>query len=99
MQIPPPSVQVEYRIADQLSRSMQRHVAAALDLEDLQAVLRQHAARERKARGLGAAPQRHDRLVLHQEQQVLRQLTGTPAAAELALQLQHFTVAAAAQLQ
>jgi hypothetical protein len=71
---------------------MERHVAAALDLEQLDAALRERGGGEQYMLLLARAPQRHDRWVLDQQQDVLIDRTGDPRARELALQLEGFGV-------
>src|SRR6266496_3745231 len=73
-------------------------VPSALDLHHLNPPALQHLCRQRKAPRPGAPAQRHDGVVLDQEQNVLRQLPRQPLPPELTLQLQHLGVGPAAQV-
>src|SRR6266576_2168754 len=78
--------QVDDRVADQLTRPVEGHVAAALDLEDLDAVAVDEVVR------VCVAAQRHHRGMLEQEQHVVRQAAVDPRLGEGALPLERFGV-------
>jgi hypothetical protein len=65
------------------------HVAAAFHLDHRQPAALQLSWRERETRRSGRATQRHDRFVLHEQQDVLRRLPGDPRATEFPLEIQH----------
>src|SRR5947208_7437096 len=66
VELPLVTRQLDDRVADELAGSVERHVPAALDLEDLDAI----AAEEMPS--IGVAAQRHHRWLCHQEQHVVR---------------------------
>jgi hypothetical protein len=76
-----------------------RHVAAALDLEDLDAAAPQGLGVEREARRLGAAAQRDDGGVFAEEQEVGGQRAGETIVGEAALESQGLTVGRGAEVQ
>ena len=94
VEIFPVLAQVEDRISHELARPVVGHVAAALDLRDLEPAPLELRRGERQAARAGAAPQRDHRLVLHQEQEILVPLSRHPLPAEGSLQLEHLAVGA-----
>ena len=92
-------LQVDDGIADELSRPVVGHVAAALDLGHLQAAPPKLGGVERQTRGSSAPAQRHHRIVLDQQQQVLGQLPAHAQPAERPLQLERLGVGLAAEIR
>src|SRR5204862_184905 len=78
--------QVDDRVADELAGSVERHVPAALDLEDLDAI----AAEEMPS--IGVAAQGHHRGMFEQEQHVVRQTALDAGLGEGALPLERLGV-------
>ena len=66
------ALEIDDRIADELSGAVERHVAAALDLEQLDAARREQLWRREKILLLRRAAERDDRRMLDEEQHILR---------------------------
>ena len=81
------SAQVDDRVADELPRSMEGDVAAALDLVDLDASRRERGARNDQMLFLRRASKGHNRWVLDEQQEVLRELTPDSSPRELTLEV------------
>ena len=64
-------LEIDDRVADELAGPVKRHVPAALDLEQLDAALRQERRRREQMPLLARAPQRHDRGMLDEQKHVL----------------------------
>src|SRR5882762_9687585 len=77
---------VENGVADELTGPMKRDVAAALDLEHVDAGGLQQML------GVGIPAQRHDRRVLQQQQYVVRQTARNPVLGELPLPLEGLAI-------
>src|SRR5438128_11841577 len=67
VEVPLVTRQVDDRVADELAGSVERHVPAALDLADLDAIPAEEVA------GIGGTAQRRHRGSFEQEQHVVRQ--------------------------
>src|SRR2546430_12537054 len=86
VEVPLVTRQVDDRVADELAGSVERHVPAALDLEDLDAI----AAEEMTC--IGATAQRHHPGMFEQEQHVVRQTALDAGLGEGALPLERLGV-------
>ena len=98
VQVGPELLQVDDGVADQLPRPMPGDIPAPLDLVNLDSARHDLLARHGQAAGGGAASKRDDRLMLHQEQQVVTYNPLGAIAAEGALQLQHLEVGTATEV-
>ena len=90
--------EVEDRIADQLARTVEGHVAAALDLDHLDPAPGELRRRQRQAAGPGPAAERDDRRVLHQQQHVLGDLARDPLPADRSLSFERLAVGHRAEI-
>src|SRR5687768_1500115 len=81
-------------IADELPGSMERNVAAALDLMHLDASRSERDARDDQVLLLRRPSKRHNRRVLDEQQEVLRKLACNAGARELALKIEDLHVRA-----
>src|SRR4051812_26011341 len=90
--------QVDDRIAHQLTGAVVGDVSSTLHFEYLYATSLQLGGPEWEARGTGSAAQRDDRVMLHQEEQVLGDVACNAAAAEVPLELQNLGVTTTSQV-
>src|SRR2546423_2664600 len=72
VQILPVPLEVDDRITDQLSGSVKRHVAAALDLEKLDTFAFEKFGGRDQVLFFGSTPERYDGRMLEQQQHILR---------------------------
>ena len=87
LHVAPQLVEVKDRIPHDLPGAVERHVAAAVGLEDLDPELRQTLAVDENVLGARYFPERHDRLVLEEEQRV-GDFAGDASRDEVSLELQ-----------
>jgi hypothetical protein len=80
------------RVADQLTGPVIRHVAAPLDLVNLEAVLAEELGASRDVGALRTAAQSDDPVMLQEDERVVRQAALDARAGELALQRKRLTV-------
>jgi hypothetical protein len=86
------ALEIDDWIANQLARTVECHIAAPLDLEQLDATTLQKLRRSGEILFLRRPSERDDRRVLHQEQYILRNCAGNPVTRDAALQLERFRV-------
>src|SRR5919112_6433640 len=77
---------------------MKGGVPATLHLKEVYAALGQGAAAEREALSTGGTPEGDHRLVLHQEEKVVRQLSGKSPSGKTALEVEHSAVGLLSQV-
>jgi hypothetical protein len=82
VEILPVPPQIDDWVPHELARAVKGHVSAALHLEDLYAPSLELRWRERETAGPGAAPDRDHRIVLHQEEEIIRDFPGNALPAE-----------------
>jgi hypothetical protein len=98
VQIFPVPSQIDDRVAYQLARTVEGHVATTLHFEDLHASSFQLGGPQWEAGGSGAPAERNDRLVLHQKEHVVLNVTGNALAAQPPLKLQDLGIGLTAQV-
>src|SRR5437899_12948 len=86
MQVLTVAFEVDDRIAYELAGAVKGDVAAALDLEQLDALVAQISGRRQHVRALGGASQCDDRRVLDEQEQILVDRAANPRARRLALE-------------
>src|ERR1700730_19247045 len=92
MEVLPMLPEIQNGIAHQLPGTVKGHVAAAFDLEHPDAAAHQLRPGQGETGGPGASSQGNHRLVLNQEQDIVRSLAVYPLSAETALELQYFGI-------
>src|SRR5882762_1804328 len=92
MQVFPVLAEVQDGVAHQLPGPVKGHVAATFDLEHSDAAALQLRPGKWETRHLRASSEGDDGLMLNQEQDILSNLAIHPAAAEIALELQHLGI-------
>jgi hypothetical protein len=86
------TLEVDDRIANELSRAMKRHVSAPLDLEQLYPFALQKSGRRNQVLLLRCSAEGHYRRVLDEEQDVLREGARYPIAGDVPLELERFGI-------
>jgi len=86
--------EVDDRIAHQLPGSVERDVAAALDLEAVDAAGGEQLGCGHEVRRLRRPAERDDRVVFDEQQHIVLDVARDPGARDCALQLQDFAVRA-----
>jgi len=79
-------LQVDDGVADELSGPVKGDITAALDLEQLDALLPEIFGRREHMSALGRSPERDDRRMLDEQQHVLVDAPGNPRARDFALE-------------
>jgi len=93
-----PAAQVEDRIAHKLPRTVIGHIAAAVDLVNFNALLREQFVRRKDVGARAVAAQRQHRRMLHQQQRVADS-TGLARSHNLILNAQAFRIGNAPELE
>ena len=92
-------LEIDDGVADELPRAVERDVAAALDLEQLDPPRGEQCGRRQQMALLRRAPEGDDRRMLDEKQQVLVDLAADPRPGHRSLELQRVRVRHGAEIE